>query len=206
MTTPMTSSPALAYCTTREAAQLLGVSLRTVQFWVDGGLLEAWKTDGGHRRIKLESVHKLLSERTGEPAASGPAPASPPLKVLVVEDDNILLKLYRARIEAWQLPVALTTAVNGYEALLLTGRERPDLMITDLNMPGIDGFQMVRALTASSFREGMEIIAITGLGPDEVKARGGLPEGVALLPKPIPFDTLKSLTESLLARRAAAGF
>jgi excisionase family DNA binding protein len=49
-----------AFLTTREAAQALGVSLRTAQLWVENGQLEAWKTEGGHRRITPDSVQRLL--------------------------------------------------------------------------------------------------------------------------------------------------
>ena len=52
----MNQSTQSAYCTTREAAELLGVSLTTAQLWVESGLLEAWKTEGGHRRIHRTSV------------------------------------------------------------------------------------------------------------------------------------------------------
>ncbi|MEI4484515.1 MULTISPECIES: excisionase family DNA-binding protein [unclassified Phyllobacterium] len=45
--------------TTAKAAQLLGVSVRTAQLWVENGQLESWKTPGGHRRIKLQSVLNL---------------------------------------------------------------------------------------------------------------------------------------------------
>jgi excisionase family DNA binding protein len=47
------------FCTSCEAAELLGVSIGTVQAWVGNGLLSAWKTAGGHRRISRESVRKL---------------------------------------------------------------------------------------------------------------------------------------------------
>lgn len=47
------------YCTTAEAARSLGVSIRTIQLWVDDGVLSAWKTVGGHRRITLDSLNKL---------------------------------------------------------------------------------------------------------------------------------------------------
>jgi len=47
------------YCTTAEAARSLGVSIRTIQLWVDGGVLAAWKTVGGHRRITLDSLVRL---------------------------------------------------------------------------------------------------------------------------------------------------
>lgn len=55
---------------TREASEILGVSLRTVQLWVDGGILEAWKTAGGHRRISRASVEALLK---GGASVSRPA-------------------------------------------------------------------------------------------------------------------------------------
>lgn len=194
------------FCTTREAAKVLGVSLRTAQLWVENGTLEAWKTEGGHRRIKPDSVERLLAEKSQQGASGGELLRIPPpnvgeLKVLIVEDDNTLLKLYRIHFESWGLPINITTAANGYDGLILVGREQPDLMITDLRMPGMDGFQMVRALTASSFREGLEIVVVTGLEDDEIVGLGGLPASIRVFHKPIPFMELKSLAESMIARR-----
>jgi len=48
------------YYTTIETAKLLGVSVRTVQLWVENGSLEAWKTAGGHRRIVASSVDDYM--------------------------------------------------------------------------------------------------------------------------------------------------
>ena len=197
---PLTTK--IAFCTTREAAELLGVSLRTTQMWVESGLLEAWKTDGGHRRIMRSSVEKLLSR---ENTAGLPSPVAPSqrLKILVVEDDNALLKLYKLRISGWDFPVDLSMAANGYEGLMRIGRESPDLLILDLRMPGMDGFQMLQALAVSPLREGMEIVVVTGLSAEEIADRGGLPRGVTLLPKPVPFTQLRELAEGLLAQREA---
>lgn len=197
-TVPFTSK--IAFCTTREAAQQLGVSLRTAQLWVESGLLEAWKTEGGHRRISRASVEKLLADKGPEFIAAAESEGGQ-LRVLVVEDDNALLKLYRLRLESWCLPLSLSLASNGYEALMRIGRERPDLMILDLNLPGIDGFRMLQTLACSPFREGMEIVVVTGLSEDAIADRGGLPGGVKLLPKPVPFDCLRESVEHLLARR-----
>ena len=52
------------YCTTREAAKILGTSLRTIQLWVESGILQAWKTPGGHRRVTRESMQQLFERRT----------------------------------------------------------------------------------------------------------------------------------------------
>jgi excisionase family DNA binding protein len=199
----MPLSNKIAFCTTREAAQLLGVSLRTAQLWVESGLLEAWKTEGGHRRILRASVDRLLAGKAGTLPAAAQADEEP-LQVLVVEDDNVLLKLYQLRIAAWKLPLALSVAGNGYEGLMRIGRKSPDLLILDLAMPGMDGFQMLHHLVYSPFREGMEIAVVTGLDQDEIADRGGLPQGVTLLPKPVPFARLREIVERLLRKREQA--
>lgn len=199
----MPLSNKIAFCTTREAAQLLGVSLRTAQLWVESGLLEAWKTEGGHRRILRASVDRLLAGKAGTLPAAAQGDEEP-LQVLVVEDDNILLKLYQLRIAAWKLPLALSVAGNGYEGLMRIGRKSPDLLVLDLAMPGMDGFQMLHHLVHSPFREGMEIAVVTGLDEEEIADRGGLPQGVTLLPKPVPFARLREIVERLLHKREQA--
>lgn len=194
-----------AYCTTREAAQLLGISLRTAQLWVENGQLDAWKTEGGHRRISRASVQRLLDG--GLPARFTDLTVAPQsidrLKLLVVEDDNILLKLYKAMLASWKLPIDVITANNGIEGLILIGRDAPDLMITDLAMPGMDGFQLIRSLACSSLRAGMEIVVVSGLDAADIETRGGLPRDVRLFPKPAPFDQLRAIVVGLLDRRAA---
>lgn len=187
------------FCTTREAARMLGISLRTAQLWVENGTLEAWKTEGGHRRISIASVQRLRAAEAG-PAGLQSQPAEH-LKVLVVEDDNILLRLYKSHLESWGLPLTVATARNGVEGLILVGRISPDLLITDLSMPEMNGFGMLRTLTQTSYREGMEIVVVTGLDEATIAAEGGLPGDIRLLHKPVHFAALRALCEQLLARR-----
>lgn len=182
-------------CSTREAAQLLGVSLRTVQLWVEGGVLSAWKTAGGHRRIPRGAVETLLAQRRD--ALQGETKAAA-FKLLVVEDEADLLKLYRLQVEGWGLPVQLLTAANGFEGLVRIGESRPDLLITDLNMPGMDGFRMIRSLRANPDFAAMEIVAVTAFGKEEIADRGGLPEDVRVFTKPVPFSELERLVRSRL--------
>lgn len=196
------TTPNTIYCTTREAAQMLGVSLRTVQLWAESGLLEAWKTEGGHRRISRDSVHRLQAGGNS-PQEPSPPPKLEQLKVLLVEDDTILLKLYKTVISSWKLPVDIIAANNGVEGLIRVGKDSPDLMITDLSMPGMDGFQLIRSLASSSFREGMNIVVVTGLDAAEIAARGGLPQDIRVFPKPVPFPELRAIIASMLERRAA---
>ena len=190
------------YCTTREAAQLLGVSLRTAQLWSENGLLDAWKTEGGHRRISRESIFRLQTRN--QDSRPDPSAKLEKLKVLIVEDDNILLRLYKVRITSWGLPIEVITSSNAYDALVLIGRESPDLMITDLMMEGINGLQMIKTLIHSPFKEGMEIIIVSGLSAEEIEAMGKIPPGIPVYPKPAPFDALKAHCRQLLERRKAA--
>lgn len=194
---------------TREAAQLLGISLRTAQLWVESGVLRAWKTAGGHRRILRASVEAVLAERrnaVGEaPPPTPPADAPQrPFRLLVVEDEPDLLKLYRLTIASWDLPLQLVTASNGFEGLLRVGEAAPDLLITDLNMPGIDGFRMIRTLTADPACAKMELIAVTALGAGEIADRGGLPAQITVMTKPVPFDRLEQRVRAAIERHGAA--
>lgn len=192
------------YCTTREAAEMLGVSLRTAQLWTESGLLEAWKTEGGHRRISRASVQRLLArEKAPYPDPGVAERRIAHMKILVVEDDSVLLKLYKTVIAGWNLPLDVITAGNGVEGLIRVGRDTPDLMITDLSMPGMDGFELIHSLATSSFREGMEIVVVTGLDAADVEARGGLPDGVRVFPKPVPFAELRAIVAAMLERRAS---
>lgn len=194
----MDISDSTAYCTTREAARILGISVRTAQLWVENGILEAWKTEGGHRRIRLSSVERV--RQTGTEVAADPD-VGDNLNILVVEDDHVLLRLYKMRLEAWGLPVTVATAHNGVEGLILVGRLSPDLLITDLDMPELDGFTMIRTLVRSPFREGMEIVVVSGLDPADIAARGGFEEDIKVFSKPVPFAELRAVCDQLLARR-----
>jgi len=59
--------------TTREAAKLLGIAVSTAQQWIENGALPAWKTPGGHRRVRLSAVSALLRARAGGTVQDGSA-------------------------------------------------------------------------------------------------------------------------------------
>lgn len=203
---------------TREAAERLGVALRTVQLWVEGGVLPAWKTAGGHRRISRAAVERLIDERSAAlsgngargsapvPVVDSPGPVDARMKLMVVEDEPDLLRLFALVIAGWELPIDVTAAGNGFEALLRMGQQCPDLLVTDLNMPGMDGFKMIASLrcVGASFAD-MDIVVVTGLSSEEIQRRGGLPSGVRVFHKPLPFDELEEVVRGrLLAMSATA--
>jgi excisionase family DNA binding protein len=193
--------PGRDVCSTREAADRLGVSLRTVQLWSEAGLLRAWKTPGGHRRILTASVDELLRRREG---VTGRRATGSAYEVLVVEDEPDFRQLFELHLRSWGLPIQLTSVPSGFDALLQMGASRPDLLITDLRMPGIDGFEMLRALKASGALGELDIIVVTALTPHTIRERGGLPGGVTVLYKPLQFADLRQRLAELVGQRRAS--
>jgi excisionase family DNA binding protein len=193
-----------SFCTTREAAILLGVSVGTVQLWVESGLLQAWKTAGGHRRVLRDSVESLLHKKPAVPAQPGPPVVAPlnsrHMRVLVVEDDPSLLRLYSTQIARWPLATDVTLLDNAITALLHMGRGGPDLLIADLHMPGMDGFSMLKALHMAPEMAYTKVVVVTGLDANDVSSRGGVPPGVEVLAKPIPFARLLLIAQDASQR------
>jgi len=191
-------------CSTKEAASLLGVSHRTVQLWVESGVLQAWKTAGGHRRILLTSVHRLVAQRNHAVTGGQPPPASParsaPVgrRIVMADDDATLLRLYELEMSGWGLDAQLIKARDGFDALIRIGEARPDLLISDLNMPGMDGFRMVRTLRADPRYGNMAIIVISGLDPATIKSMG-LPDDIPVFSKPVRFPELRARIERIFS-------
>lgn len=204
-----------SFCTTTEAARLLGISVATAQLWAETGLLSAWKTDGGHRRISRESVERHLYRNSvpaelqadTQPMAWQPGPQAPsmrPLRVMVVEDDATLLNLYELQIHAWATPAHLQLFDNAFSALLKIGRNPPDLLVVDLNMPDMDGFAMLRKLRRAQETQATRIVVISGLDAETIAWRGGIPQGIEVLPKPVPFKRLEAIGQEVLQQRSAS--
>ena len=124
------------------------------------------------------------------------------LRVLVVEDDELMLELYRCQFDIWALPVACNWMSSAAEVLQGIDQLRPDLLITDLSMPGMDGQQMLREIEGRPLHTDMQIVVVSGLLTEQINARGGLSARMEVLKKPVDFAWLKRrVTELVLARQ-----
>ncbi|CAM5225791.1 response regulator [Alishewanella longhuensis] len=172
------------YCSTTQAAKMLGISVGTVQQLVETGKLQAWKTTGGHRRILLQSVEALLASPTAE-SQNVLQKTGQQLSVYIVEDDLVLLKSYQKLIERTQLPVQLALFDNGLDAMLKIGSIFPDILILDLEVPFIDGFEMLNRLQNIAVNKTKHILVITGLTETEISQKNLLLHSITLLKKPV---------------------
>ena len=178
-------------CSTREAAEALGICVRTAQLWVEHGRLRAWKTPGGHRRILRESVNAELRAREKE--CGGGASI---FDILIVEDKLIQRQILQAKLAGVSKELSVRTAYNGVEGLIKIGEQQPQILITDLMMPGLDGFHLLSTLTSSPLLRPMQIIVVTGMSDAEIQERGGLPDGVVLFHKPVPIPDLLAVVRA----------
>ncbi len=171
------------YCGTTYAAKLLGLSVGTIQTLVETSELQAWKTQGGHRRISVPSIrdyqkkHNILIN-LGESREHR-------LRVLLVEDDPVTRDMVRDFCNRCEMPVDCTAMSSGLEALIGMASIQPDVLIADLNMPGVDGFELLRTLKHSTQFQGITCLVISALSQEEITACGGLPEGTIFMAKPV---------------------
>lgn len=185
------------YCGTTYAGKLLGLSVATVQSLVEKGEIAAWKTLGGHRRLSLRAINSYLQKHSPQLAYADPNPRHR-LSVMVVEDDEAALELYKAHFEQWDMTVDCIFITSALEALMDIASLRPDLLITDLNMPGVDGMQMLRTVKRNPQLVAMQILVISGLSEPAIKEKGGLPPNSHYHAKPINFDWLHGFVTALL--------
>lgn len=89
---------------------------------------------------------------------------------------------------------------HGLDALVEVGREPPDLLIADLRIPGIDGFEMIRRLRDNPLASEVAIVVVSALSEKEIEVEGGLPDDVTVYRKPIPFHELRGYIQALIAQ------
>lgn len=187
-------------CTTQRAAELLGISVSTVQQLVESGEIEAWKTKGGHRRIPLAAVLAYKSQ-PGAPAVAAARSPGDLAAILVVEDNPMQRQLYERQIASWGLPAKVTFCENGYQALLEIARQQPDILLADILMEGMDGYELINTVRADPQLPPMHIAIASSLSADALEERGGVPRGVVFFNKPVNYDELRGYLRACCAQR-----
>jgi excisionase family DNA binding protein len=148
-----------SFFTTFDVSALCEVNPTTVQNWVKEKKLRAFVTPGGHRRIRREDLVSFLKE-FGMPIP--PELAEGPPMVLIVDDEDGVREMISEVIQAGEEEFEIHTAGNGIEALLKIGERKPDLLVLDIKMPGMDGFQVCERLKGSDGTRNIKIIGISG--------------------------------------------
>ncbi len=121
-------------------------------------------------------------------------------KILVVDDDRTLIRIVKTRLEAEKYKVFI--ASNGEEALRILDKKRPDLVILDIMMPGIDGFETCQRLRSKPAHRHLPVIMLTAKHNPSEKVKGLDMGAVDYMTKPYESDELLArIRAGLRARR-----
>lgn len=205
------------YLGTKDVAAILGVSVTSIQKMVTAGTLKAFRTSGGHRRISIESV-RSAAEQMGVPwkdripaaaeeAASasrggtGFVSAGAPAKILLVDDGTATSRPIANVIKRYNGNVNHIVVSDSAEALVRTTEERPDLVVTELNVQPLDGFGLIKAIRSSPRLHNVGVVVVTSLTAEEIAQRGGLPDDVVVYHKPLASERLAGFLDAMLHMR-----
>jgi excisionase family DNA binding protein len=168
--------------TTHDIATLLQVDPSTVSKWIDRGLLLAFRTPGGHRRVRGGDLRSfLIAHQMPVPDELG----SGVIKLVVVDDEKQVVDALKRAFKPYANMVDVQTTTSGVEALLLVSEQRPHGLLIDLNMPEIDGLEVCRRVKARKQLEGVRLITMTARHTPELVDQSLKAGAIACLAKPV---------------------
>jgi excisionase family DNA binding protein len=184
-----------------EVASLLGVSPVTVRKWAYRGELKCHLTPGGHRRFSRAAIESFVRDKDISCAADG----QQSLRVLVVENDRQFARYLFESLQ--QVPrFDVTIAYDGFEAGRQLQKTAPEIVLLDILLPGVDGYEVCRQLSEDPETAHTRIIAMTGSYSADVAARIKRCGVDHCLSKPFSLDTLllaiEDVDNSIEIRRA----
>lgn len=191
------------FLTTAEVAEFVGVSPRTVSNWIRDGHVKAYRTPGGHARVAEEDLQRFLDERgirpipTPSPGSSERTAPAERKKILFIDDDENLLEIVREVLEANGFEVQ--AARHGFLAGYLIAHFQPSVIVLDIMMPGLDGFEVLSLLRKRPEAREIPVIACTSMRGAEVEARVRDAGFIAFVKKPLDFRALVSLLNEVPA-------
>jgi excisionase family DNA binding protein len=177
------------WLTLGQAATYLGVAQSTIRKWSDGGRLPAFYTPGGHRRFRRRDLDAFLSGSRGRAASGSPL-------VLVVDDDDRLREFVRVNLEMDGYSVR--EAANAEEGLAALEEESPDLILLDVMMPGMDGWDMLRRVQERHGIGTIPVIMFSGKVEEGTAERAAEEGAQAFFGKPFDPQQLIESTKHLI--------
>jgi excisionase family DNA binding protein len=154
--------------TTGQIASLCHVTINAVKKWIASGKLSAYRTPGGHYRVKRDDFREFISRfRLHIKEELFPTRK----RILIVDDEPNVLSFLKDAIESRDdgAKFEVETAGDGYDALIKVGHFHPDLLVLDIRMPRIDGFEVCRRLREDRSMRPIRILGITAYGRDDME-------------------------------------
>jgi excisionase family DNA binding protein len=189
----------MRYLTTGEVASRCQVSVGTVKNWIEAGQLEAFRTPGRHFRIRASELRRFQA------AFGFGAEADESPRILVVDDQQDFVDLAVDALTDLVRGARVEGACGGYEALLRIGSFQPHLLVLDLRMPGLDGFEVCRRVKEAPVTKATKIVAMTGFDDDQAEQLAMTCGADALVAKRAGLTAIGRQIKALLDADSAAG-
>jgi len=152
--------------TTGEIAGFCHVTINAVKKWIASGKLVAFRTPGGHYRVNREDFmdfldkYKLNIKEEVFPEHK---------KILIVDDEASVVEYIKGALETMAEGYEIETAGDGYEALIKVGDFKPELLVLDIRMPNLNGFEVCRRIKGDETTKKIKILAVTAYGKDDIE-------------------------------------
>jgi excisionase family DNA binding protein len=179
-----------------QASKYCNVSPKTIINWIEAGHINAYKTVGGHRRVKKPDLEDFMRKQ-GIPIPQEEA-VDERKRILIVDDDAIIVETIVQALEEEEYDYELISASDGFEAGLQVNHFRPHLLILDIMMPDIKGYEVCRKIKSNEETKDTKIIVLSAYLDDE-KFKKMREYGADLcFSKPFPLPQLKEEVARLL--------
>ena len=182
--------------TPNQAAEMLMVSPATVRLWAAKGQLKALTTPGGHRRFRLSDIKQFAQVQGIELNID----AESLLSILIVDDDTQFSSYLAELIPSIDPGLKVEVANDGFVAGKLVHTFKPDMILMDLMMPTMDGFETCSSIKGDPETAHITIIAMTGFSSKENRERILELGADVCLTKPIDEDELERLIQLRINR------
>jgi excisionase family DNA binding protein len=182
--------------TVSQAGKYCKVSSKTIINWIDAGYIKAYKTVGGHRRIKIGDLDQFLKEK-GMPLPEE-AKTEERKKILVVDDDKIIVETIVQALEEDEYGYEMISASDGFEAGIQVNHFKPDLLILDIMMPDINGYEVCQKIKCNPETNCTKIIVLSAYLDDDAFHQMKEYGADACFSKPLPLEQLKFEVAKLL--------
>jgi excisionase family DNA binding protein len=194
----------LRFLTTGQIATACQVTIPTVKRWIREGHITAFQTAGGHFRVTDDEFQRFQAALRMPTMADRTAGVDDLPRILIIDDDAALLDtLYEAL--SWSGQYKVEVAQDGYEGLIKVGSFKPSLLVLDIRMPGLNGFQVCRRVKADPSTRETRILAITGHGGEHAREQILEAGADGLLEKPLGLDVLQAEVARLVGHGAHPG-
>ena len=185
-----------------EVANICGVANQTAINWIRNGYLKAYSTPGGQYRVYADDLVGFMMERNmrvPENLASL-CNTSSNSSILVVEDDMGLNTVLHQYLSKEFSGVQVYQAFDGFEAGSLMTSKKPTVVVLDLNLPGVDGFELFKKINSSDEFGNPAIIVITALQDSGIEDKIQEMHAVAFFRKPVVLDELSQAVKAAFSK------